>query len=165
MSDPRAKPPAGAAANPRVAPSEARSSRPEEQVGDPWFGQQVGPVHLPSLTAAELHHTMGQLRDWVSELVDRFAIDARVVPPCWEQHLGIVEALQALRDYERACYTPQASPTAAVKWFRAFREIEARLVDLAALTHCTAHEHRLPPRAATATSIAGTAAGRGSPRW
>jgi len=140
------------AAEPETNRAEPRESRPEEQVGNRWFGQQAGPVHLPSLTGTDLDHTLGQLREWVTALIDRFAIDARVIPPCWELHNGMVEALQALRDYERACYTPQASPAAGVEWFRAFREIEARLVDLAALTHCTAHEHRLPPRAATSAS-------------
>ena len=51
----------------------------------------------------------------------------------------------ALRDHERACYAASASPTAAVDWFRALREIEIRLADLAAQTQCTVHEHRPTP--------------------
>ena len=163
MDEQAAPPPGGGLAETSVEPDE-QSSRPEDHAGDRWFGQQAGPAHLPSLAAAELDHTMGQLRTWVGALVDRFAIDARVIPPCWEQHNGMVEALQALRDHERACYVEDASPTAAVEWFRAFREIEARLVDLAALTHCTAHEHRLPPRAATAAPIGDHPTGGGLPR-
>src|SRR5665647_2499968 len=34
------------------------------------------------------------------------------------------------------------SPTGAVDWFRAFREIEIRLMDLAARTQCSVQEHR-----------------------
>ena len=76
----------------------------------------------------------------VRTLVQRFGIEPRVLPPCWEQHNGMVEALLALRDHERACYADSASPTAAVDWFRALREIEIRLADLAAQTQCTVHE-------------------------
>lgn len=106
------------------------------------FGQLDGPVHLPSLTAREQERAMAQLRDWVTSLVRRFAIEPRVIPPCWEQHNGMVEALFALKDHERACYAETASPTAAVEWFHAFREIEARLMSLGGLTQCTVHEHR-----------------------
>jgi hypothetical protein len=67
--------------------------------------------------------------------VARFHIDSRVIPPCWEQHNGMVEALAALRDHERDCYAETAPPSAAVDWLRAFREIEARLIELASLTN------------------------------
>jgi hypothetical protein len=108
------------------------------------FSQLAGPVHLPSRTARERTEALAELRAWVTQLVVRLHIDTRVIPPCWEQHNGMVEALQALRDHERASYAESASPTAAVDWFRALREIEARLVDLAAQTLCTAREHRPP---------------------
>jgi hypothetical protein len=106
------------------------------------FGQLDGPVHLPSLTTCERERAMAQLREWVPLLVRRFAIEPRVIPPCWEQHNGMVEALFALKDHERVCYAEAASPTAAVEWFLAYREIEARLISLASLTQCTVHEHR-----------------------
>jgi hypothetical protein len=109
------------------------------------FGQLAGPIHLPSLTPAERLHAMEQLREWVAALVIRFHIDSRVIPPCWEQHNGMVEALAALRDHERDCYAETAPPSAAVDWFRAIREIEGRLIEIAALTNCTAREHRAPP--------------------
>lgn len=88
---------------------------------------------------------MVELLGWVRTLVQRFGIEPRVLPPCWEQHNGMVEALLALRDHERACYAGSASPTAAVDWLRALREIEIRLADLAAQTQCTVHEHRPTP--------------------
>lgn len=106
------------------------------------FGQLDGPVHLPSLTAPERERAMAQLREWVPLLVRRFAIEPRVIPPCWERHNGTIEALLALKDHERACYAESAPPTAAVEWFHAYREIEARLTSLGALTQCTVHEHR-----------------------
>lgn len=110
------------------------------------FGHNTGPVHLPSLTQDERTDLLAQMRDWVAQLVTRFHIDARVIPPCWERHNGILEALCALRDLERDCFHDKAPPGAGVDFFRGFREIEARLIELASLTNCTAREHRDPPR-------------------
>lgn len=109
------------------------------------FGMLAGPLHLPSLTPAEHTQLMTGLRPWVAQLVTRFHIDTRVIPPCWARHTGMVEALAALRDLERDCYHDQARPCAGVDFFRGYREIEARLTEIASLTCCTAREHRDPP--------------------
>lgn len=101
-----------------------------------------GPIHVPSLNVDDLRVVLGQLRPWVAQLVSRFQIDARVIPPCWEQHNAMVEALQALRDLERDCFTSNAPPSAAVAWFRGYSEIEARLKEVAAITNCGLREHR-----------------------
>ena len=106
------------------------------------FGQLAGPVHWPSLTAEEREGRSSELDHWVRELVARFDIDIRIVPPCWHQHNGMVEALSALRDHERASYAETASPIAAVDWFRALRDVEARLHELASKTQCSAQAHR-----------------------
>lgn len=111
---------------------------------DALSARLTGPVHLPSLNDAERPDLLEQLRPWVVLLVRRFHIGSRVIPPCWERHNGMVEALLALRDLERDCYSHQAPPSAAVDWFRGYREIEARLTELAALTACTPREHRTP---------------------
>jgi hypothetical protein len=94
------------------------------------------------------------LRDWVEHLVDRFGLDSRVVPPCWYRHNTLVEALSALRDHERICFAPSASPTAAVDWFRALREIEHRLTQACARTQCSVNEHRPDPARAGLTDQA-----------
>lgn len=110
------------------------------------FGRLAGPTHLPSLTSRERQRFIAeQLTPWVEQLVTRFDLDIRVVPPCWAQHNGMVEALSALRDHERACYSETAAPTAALDWFRALREIEARLIDQGAATRCSVTEHRVSP--------------------
>jgi hypothetical protein len=109
--------------------------------GDP-FGELDSPVHWPSLTGPERDHRMGQLEEWVDQLVTRFALDTRVVPPCWPRHNAMVETLSALRDHERASYHPTAPPTAAVDWLRALRDVEALLRSIAAQTQCTTHAHR-----------------------
>ena len=68
------------------------------------FGQLTGPLHLPSLSGGECEQVKAELRVWVADLVRRFCVDARAIPPCWERHSGMVEALLALRDHERACF-------------------------------------------------------------
>jgi hypothetical protein len=108
----------------------------------------AGPTHVPSLTTREKDRFLTeQLVPWVEQLVVRFDVEVRVIPPCWVEHNGMVEALAALRDHERACFAETASPAAAADWFRVLRDIEARLVDLAGKTRCSVAEHRQsPPR-------------------
>ena len=111
------------------------------------IGDLQGPTHWPSLLPDEARQAWADLRDWVEHLVDRFGLETRTVPPCWYQHDTVVEALSALRDHERISFAPSASPTAAIDWFRALREIEHRLSEAAARTQCSVNEHRPdPPR-------------------
>ena len=106
------------------------------------LGDLHGPTHWASLLPDEARPAWAQLRVWVEELVDRFALETRVIPPCWYRHNAMVEALSALRDHERMSFSEHGSPTGAVDWFRAFREIEMRLTDVAARTQCSVQEHR-----------------------
>src|ERR1019366_2236542 len=106
------------------------------------IGDLRGPTHWPSLLPDEAPQAWDDLREWVEHLVDRFGLDIRVVPPCWYRHNTLVEALSALRDHERICFAPSASPTAALDWFRALREIEHRLTQACARTQCSVNEHR-----------------------
>lgn len=106
-----------------------------------------GPTHWPSLLPSDARRAWADLREWVEHLVDRFGLETRFVPPCWYRHNTIVEALSALHDHERICFAPSASPTAAVDWFRALREIEHRVTEASARTQCSVIEHRPdPPR-------------------
>jgi hypothetical protein len=109
--------------------------------GDP-FGELDSPVHWPSLTGPERDRRMDQLLEWVDQLVDRFTLDTRVVPPCWRRHNAMVETLSALRDHERASYHQTAPPTAAVDWLRALRDVESLLRSIAGQTQCTTQTHR-----------------------
>jgi len=89
--------------------------RGQDELGfdvDPFekaFGQFVGPVHWPSLTQTERLQAFADLREWVEQLVDRFSIEIRVIPPCWYRHNGMVEALSALRDHERMSFSDHGS--------------------------------------------------------
>jgi hypothetical protein len=109
------------------------------------LGEQTGPTHWPSLLPDEAQPAWAELREWVEHLVDRFALETRVVPPCWYRHNTLVEALSALRDHERICFAPNASPSGAVDWFRALREIEQRMIQACARTQCSVNEHRPDP--------------------
>ncbi|EBM0725609.1 hypothetical protein XE97_24930 [Salmonella enterica subsp. enterica serovar Senftenberg] len=110
------------------------------------FGTQVGPVHLPSLLDANRERALAELGPWVDQLITRFSIDPRVIPPCWRKHNGIVESLFALRDHEGASYAPSASPAAAVDWLRALHDVTSFLTQLSAMTMCSVGEHREPFR-------------------
>ena len=111
------------------------------------LGEQTGPTHWPSLLPDEARPAWADLRDWVEHLVDRFGLETRVVPPCWYRHNTLVESLSALRDLERICFAPNASPAGAVDWFRGLREIEHRMSEAGARTQCSVNEHRPdPPR-------------------
>jgi hypothetical protein len=109
--------------------------------GDP-FGELDSPVHWPSLTGPERDRRMVQLEEWVDQLIARFALDTRVVPPCWPRHHAMVETLSALRDHERASYHQTAPPTAAVDWLRALQDVESLLRSIAGQTQCTTQTHR-----------------------
>jgi len=85
---------------------------------------------------------MVQLEEWVDQLIARFALDTRVVPPCWPRHHAMVETLSALRDHERASYHQTAPPTAAVDWLRALQDVESLLRSIAGQTQCTTQTHR-----------------------
>jgi hypothetical protein len=99
------------------------------------------------LLPADAHQAWADLRVWVECLIDRFALETRVVPPCWYRHNALVEALSALRDHERMSFAPNAFPTGAVDWLRALREVERVLTEACARTQCSVNEHRPdPPR-------------------
>lgn len=101
-----------------------------------------GPIHVPSLSDGEYDALLSDLRIWVDALILRFALDMRTIPPCWEQHNAMVETLAALRDAERGCFVGKAPTTAGLDWIRAVRDSAAYLRDQAAVTQCSAHEHR-----------------------
>jgi hypothetical protein len=95
--------------------------------------------HIPSADGA---NEWAELRDWVKWLKDRYALDHRVVPPCWYLHGALVDLLTALRDHHEYAFGELQPATAASEWHRAFRELEPRLRDWASRTGCTRDQHR-----------------------
>ena len=106
------------------------------------FDQLRGPVHWPSLTEHETRDRMHELDEWVRHLVRRFAVEPRIIPPCWAQHGALVEILSALRDHERADYADAASPTAAMDFVRALHDAQVFLSEHVAKTQCSVAGHR-----------------------
>lgn len=104
-----------------------------------------GPVHWPSLPAADTADEWAELATWVSGLQARFDLDAHVIPACWWRHNGHVEALAALRDHEAESYSPMAPASAAVAWLRALRDITALLQGWTAELGCAGGHHDGPP--------------------
>ncbi len=107
--------------------------------------QIAGPVLWPAVAAADAAQQWSELRDWVEALIRRFAhVDHHVIPLCWWRHNEHVEALLALRDHERMCYSDTSPPSAAVEWHRAFRDIEGRLREWTSALPCGSHHDPRP---------------------
>lgn len=102
-----------------------------------------GPLFWPRIPAVDIEAELRDLYAWVQGLLERFEhLDHKLIPPCWWLHNGHVEALQALRDSERAAYTDASPGAAATSWHRDFQLIEARLREWTGLYGCTAKEHK-----------------------
>jgi hypothetical protein len=84
------------------------------------------PIFWPALSAEEAREEWDELRAWVNLLRARFPNLTRI-PECWWRHNDLVELLVALRDYERACFSPTAPATAGIEWHRALRDMEIRM--------------------------------------
>ena len=106
------------------------------------FGQLRGPVHWPSLTEDEARDRMQELDEWVRHLVRRFAVEPRIIPPCWAQHGALVVAERGEDLHERADYADTASPTAAMDFVRALHDAEIFLSQHVAKTQCSVAGHR-----------------------
>jgi hypothetical protein len=124
----------------------ARMLSPE---GPPDPSELAPPTYWPSLSREEAVEEWDYLRAWVEGLLTRFGhLSPEVIPPCWYRHPGHVEALAALADFQRACIGRSALPVDAVRWHRAFRDIEDRLRAWTAAAGCTSadgHKSPVPP--------------------
>lgn len=102
------------------------------------------PTHWPALPADDTADAWRDLRRWVEALQERFGLDHHVLPGCWWRHNRHVEALAALRDHERASYSPTAPATAPVEWIRALRDITTVLAGWTSDTGCATGHHPEP---------------------
>ena len=119
--------------------------------GPPDPNEQAPPTLFPALTGEEAAEEFEYLRGWVEALLARYPhLYPDAVPACWYRHPAQVEALSALYDYERACYGNAALPTDAVRWHRAFRDIEERLQAWTAAAGCNPTDSHIPSAVAPA---------------
>lgn len=100
------------------------------------------PIDWRAVPAGEAEYRWRELRDWVEWLKERYALDHRVVPPCWYLHGALVDLLSALRDHHREHFDRYASPSGAAEWQVVFRNLEPRLREWAARTGCSREDHR-----------------------
>jgi hypothetical protein len=102
----------------------------------------ANPLDWRTVPAYETEQRWNELRDWVGWFKDRYALDHRVVPPCWYLHGALVDLVSALCDHHRVNFDRLASPSGATEWHIAFRNVEPRLREWAARTGCTRELHR-----------------------
>jgi hypothetical protein len=106
------------------------------------LGAASGPVDRRTVLSADAADVWSELRGWVDWFRSEFALDHRVVPPCWYRHRALVSVLSALRDHWVCAYDPLNTPVGASDWHRALMQLEPRLREWAARTGCTMSAHR-----------------------
>lgn len=119
---------------------------------DLTFQRVGGPIHLPSLDDEERAELLAELRPWVEQLRARFALDARSLPPCWERHPAIVEAVTALRDFERGAYAVTSPAGSGIDFLRALTITREFVTEQTALAGCSGQGHREVQTLRSATS-------------
>jgi len=100
------------------------------------------PICWPTLTDTEILEHHDALAVWITWLADRYTLDHRTVPPCWDQHGALTEELSALRTAWLAAYAGTARPEAPLEWHNHFAAARQRLADWVARTGCRPGEHR-----------------------
>lgn len=100
------------------------------------------PVCWATLDDAAADAALNALGGWVSWVTRRYALDQRIVPPCWHRHGALVEELSALRTGWQAAYSPTAPGNAPLDWQAMFAAARHRLQEWVARTGCRANEHR-----------------------
>jgi hypothetical protein len=100
------------------------------------------PVCWAALTDTETEEEHQALADWIAWLIDRYTLDHRTVPRCWNRHGALIEELSALRTAWLAAYAITGRPEAPLEWHAHFAFSRHRLADVVARTGCRPGEHR-----------------------
>lgn len=111
-----------------------------EQLPEPLF--QKLPVCWATMGDLQTEDALDELADWVVWAIERYSLDHRIVPPCWDNHGALIEELSALRTAWIAAYCITGRPDAALAWHHQFEAARRRLSDWAARTGCRPAEHR-----------------------
>jgi hypothetical protein len=100
------------------------------------------PVCWATMNDLQTEDALDELQDWVLWVVERYSLDHRVVPECWDNHGAMIEELSALRTAWIAAYAVTGSPAAPLAWHAYFNDARQRLTDWASRTGCRPGEHR-----------------------
>jgi len=100
------------------------------------------PLCWANLDGTETADAIEELDDWVAWVVDRYTLDHRTIPPCWDRHGALIEELSALRTAWLAAYAGTSRPEAPLEWHHHFAAARQRLTDWVARTGCRPGEHR-----------------------
>jgi hypothetical protein len=110
---------------------------------------QLPPDLFPTLTVCwatldeiQTEDALDELQDWVAWIIDRYALDRRVIPECWDSHGALVEELSALRTAWVVSFCVTARPEAPLEWHQSFDAARHRLAEWASRTGCRPGEHR-----------------------
>jgi hypothetical protein len=110
---------------------------------------QLPPDLFPTLAVCwatmddlQTEDALDELQDWVAWVVDRYSLDHRVIPGCWDNHAALIEELSALRTAWIAAFCVTARPEAPLDWHQSFQFARQRLSDWASRTGCRPGEHR-----------------------
>lgn len=100
------------------------------------------PVCWATMDELQTEDALDELQEWVAWAVDRYALDRRVVPECWDSHGALIEELSALRTSWIAAFCITGRPEAPLEWHNQFEAARNRLADWASRTGCRPGEHR-----------------------
>lgn len=104
------------------------------------------PVCWPSLNQDETCGHLDALQRWLTWLQRRYALDHRVLPPCWAQHGALVEELSALHTAWGVAYAVATGPEVPLRWHSEFASARHRLNEWVARSGCRPSEHRADSR-------------------
>ena len=100
------------------------------------------PVCWALLDDLETEDALEELHNWTDWVLDRYRLDHRTIPTCWDQHGALIEELSALRIAWLAAYAITARPEAPLEWHQEFTAANHRMSDWTARTGCRRGEHR-----------------------
>ena len=78
------------------------------------------PTCWPALTDRESADALATLEDWIDWLVDRYHLDHRTVPGCWQHHTALIEELSALHTAWITAYAATTPGDRPLTWHHEF---------------------------------------------
>lgn len=100
------------------------------------------PVRWYGLGPDDAVHVWGEVVPWVHWMVNRFAIPATAIPPCWHAHPRLVEELTALWTAYEVMYDETSPGSSPVSWLRELEWTIGRIRAAVKDSGCTPREHR-----------------------